>query len=170
MRKRNERGFSLIELLVVVAIILIISAIAIPKLLQAKVAANQSAVVGDLRAMLNAESTYSAAYGNYATTVSQLTTVDTPADCTGSGILDKTTWGGTAIVMSNYNFVFTSPIGTDTTQTSQGCTMAHSWSLSAVPVSSFAGTRGFYIDSNNTVLYSTDGSVPVPGTSPALGQ
>src|SRR5450755_3190109 len=55
---RSTKGFSLIELLIVVAIILIIAAIAIPNLLQARIAANEASAVGSLKAMQSAEAVY----------------------------------------------------------------------------------------------------------------
>jgi prepilin-type N-terminal cleavage/methylation domain-containing protein len=59
---RKQKGFSLIELLIVVAIILIIAAIAIPNLLRARMAANESAAVGSIRTINTAEVSYLTAY------------------------------------------------------------------------------------------------------------
>src|ERR1700675_4926752 len=60
---RKQKCFSLIELLIVVAIILIIAAIAIPNLLRAKMAANESSASGSVRTIITAEVSYANAYG-----------------------------------------------------------------------------------------------------------
>jgi prepilin-type N-terminal cleavage/methylation domain-containing protein len=69
---KSNRGFSLLELLIVVAIILIIATIAVPSLLRSRQSANESAAVSNLRLMNTAEVTYSSAnQGSYGS-VSQL--------------------------------------------------------------------------------------------------
>ena len=71
---KKTSGFTLIELMIVVAIIAIIAAIAIPNLLRSRIQSNESAAIGNLRTITGAQTGYSAANGNYATDFAQLLT------------------------------------------------------------------------------------------------
>jgi prepilin-type N-terminal cleavage/methylation domain-containing protein len=71
--RQKQKGFSLIELLIVVAIILIIAAVAIPSLIQSKMSANEASAVQTVRDINTAESVFSIQYGvGYSTNLSSL--------------------------------------------------------------------------------------------------
>jgi type IV pilus assembly protein PilA len=87
---RKQKGFSLIELLIVVAIILIIAAIAIPNLMRARIAANESAGASTVRTLNTAEVTYSTTYQSfgYAPTLTPLG--PNGVDCTVPSLVTAT--------------------------------------------------------------------------------
>jgi len=99
---KRETGFTLMEMLIVIAIILIIAAVTIPSLTNAKMNANEASAVASVRAINQMEAAYQAAYGGFAETLGNLGGADPCVkSSTTACLLDQSLAGG---VKSGYNF------------------------------------------------------------------
>jgi len=141
---KKQKGFSLIELLIVVAIILIIAAIAIPNLLKSKMAANESSAVGSLRTINTGEVTFASscpAIGFSAT----LLDLNNGSPCaSGNGIIDNVLATGTK---SGYTFTLGGSSGTPIV----------TYTVNADPLSASSGTRYFFSNESGVIRYKTGG-------------
>src|SRR5271163_2844433 len=145
--RKQQKGFSLIELLIVVAIILIIAAIAIPNLLRARMAANEASAVGSLRTINTAAVSFNSTYqdGFPPTLVTLAGALGAAAACTGAQQIDPVLAGGQK---SGYNFKWT-PGTVAIAPVPAGCTagFVDGYEVSAVPVSpGTTGQRSFCSD------------------------
>ena len=142
---KRQKGFSLIELLIVVAIILIIAAIAIPNLLRSRIAANEASAVGSLRTLNTAEVTYNSTYPStgFATTLAQLgppASSSTSASSSAAGLIDSNLAGGTK---SGYSFA---PMNASST----------AYQFKADPLTpGTTGQRYFCTDTSAVIKYNT---------------
>jgi len=158
--KSKQKGFSLIELLIVVAIILIIAAIAIPNLLRSRIAANEASAVGSIRTINTAEVTYSSSYPDCGfTTLTNLG--GSGGNTTGAGLIDSVLSGG---IKSGYSFGTTVSGGT-------GCgtgtgTPNSVYTVNGAPVSAQTGQRYFFSDQSGVIRYNTSGTAT--NTDPPL--
>src|SRR5215469_8795977 len=129
---RKQKGFSLIELLIVVAIILIIAAIAIPNLMRARMAANDSSAAASERTIVTAEIGYFSAYPTVGYT--GLAALGGPAPCTplpvsGCLIDNNLASNGTPAGSGKSGYTFAV-----TTSTSAGSPVPNQFYTTAVPL------------------------------------
>jgi type IV pilus assembly protein PilA len=172
MNKKNKQqeGFSLIELLIVVAIILIIAAIAIPNLLRSRMAANEASAVGSVRTVNTAAVTYNSTYGNgYPSTLTEIgTTSVTQPSCNAGMFSDSVLTGG-----SKSGYTFAMGAGSATVTAPPGCTTAgyvDGYYITAVPTSAgTTGTRAFCSDQTGVIRFNLGGAATAASTAGSVG-
>lgn len=157
--QKKQKGFSLIELLIVVAIILIIAAIAIPNLLRARIAANESSAVSSIRTMNTAQVTFQSTYPTvgYASTIAQLgpsastgcTTPSSTNSCLVDWVVSQASVAGSA--KSGYYFKDTPAAALNG--------MIPGYTLDGLPASvNQTGVRGFCSNEDAVIRFKAVGS------------
>jgi type IV pilus assembly protein PilA len=162
---RKQKGFSLIELLIVVAIILIIAAIAIPNLLRSKMSAADSAAASTLRTLNTAQVTFATAYPQvgYASSFILLGPNATPGTCNAAGaclidnVLAATALGPNAKGGYQYSMVVTTSTGTPPVTGDYG--------LTANPVVLNSTGTKVYCTTSDAVIRQQIAAPPTPADS-----
>ncbi|MGE5112113.1 MAG: prepilin-type N-terminal cleavage/methylation domain-containing protein [Acidobacteriaceae bacterium] len=159
---RKQKGFSLIELLIVVAIILIIAAIAIPNLLRSRIAANESSAVGSMRTINTAQVTYNSSYPDvgFASTLAQL---GPGSDCTaptsaGACLIDGTLANATTANTAKSGYYFSNFTGANTSGVG--------YSFTGTPkAQGSTGVKTFYSDATGVIHFKSDGNAATSADS-----
>jgi type IV pilus assembly protein PilA len=129
----RQQGFTLLELMIVVAVIAIIAAMAIPSIQRARNASNEASAVSSLRTLATANNQYRVRFASYAGALGNLSATNYVDSVLGSG------------TKSGYAFTYSG--GSDT------------WTTSAVPTTAGAtGDRGFFADESGVIRFSATGA------------
>jgi prepilin-type N-terminal cleavage/methylation domain-containing protein len=152
--RNKQKGFSLIELLIVVAIILIIAAIAIPNLLRSKIAANQASAVGSLRTLNTSCIAFSTSYGQFPTKLLDLGPIASggTASSTSADLIDSVLAAGQK---SGYTFVYTS------------AAPYQAYTITATPITAATtGQNMYFTDQSGVIRVDVSGSGAGPSSTP----
>ncbi len=141
MRQQTERGFTLVEIMIVVAIIALLAAIAIPNVLRGRTSANEAAAIGNIRSLVSSLEMYRSVNNSYPDAW-QADMYTTPDPDFGPPSFNIAMAGQT---VQGYNYTFT-PVGAEPNVTT--------YTLVASPqVINTTGSRGFFVDQNGTVRH-----------------
>jgi len=180
--QKNSKGFSLIELLIVVAIILIIAAIAIPDLLKSRQAANQASAVGSLRTINTSEVAYSSTYTlGFSFSLAALgpPAAGANANANTAGLIDSIL---ASAIKSNYTFSYTANPATPAlavacaalpTAPTQNVVANNlnvvGYAVNASPGACVAGNGNYYFTDQSGVIRQNNTAVAAPADSPLAG-
>ncbi len=160
MNKKSQAGFSLIELLIVVAIILTLAAIAIPNYLNSRMAADEASAVQSLRTIQTALTSYTSTYPSigFPAQLSNLgsgSAAPCMATATQACLIDSILSSG---IKSGYSFTYIQGAGT---------TPSFNYTLNADPLSrGITGRRSFFTDQPGVIRYNASG--PATVTDPTI--